>query len=415
MSRGLRPGKRLCSSSLHFNSESIPVREAGRYDAAVSRVSIRRARPAYGAPFLAGHEVELLVDGGPYFKALLEQIGAAERSIYVESYILKADHTGRRVTQALREKAKAGLEVALSYDGFGSLGLDPEFIHELRSDGVKLLEYRPLLAFDQRPWQARNHRKLCVLDGRIGIIGGMNISNDYAAIEDGGRGWHDTAVLVRGPAVVQLERMFLELWRTRRAERLRSSSQEVPEAFPGGEDVRFVGTHSRAERAEVRNSYLRAILNAKRSIRITNAYFNPDRGIYRALKRAAHRGIEVELVLGGETDVRFVLHVSRGLYAGLLKSGVKIYEWNERVLHSKTAVIDGEWSTVGSANLNHRMAWHDLEVNAIVRGAKTAGALEAQFADDRARSTAIDPKAWLVRPIGNRVVEWSAGLFRRLI
>lgn len=374
----------------------------------------RRSR-AYGAPFLPGHQVEHLVDGGPYFNTLIREIEAAKSSIYVESYILKDDHTGRRVTGALRQRAREGLDVALVYDSFGSLGLAPELPKELTQDGVKVLEYRPLRDLEQVPWRARNHRKLCVFDGACGLLGGMNISDDYAAPEDGGKGWRDSAVLVRGPAVTQLEAMFRRLWSMRATVPLGREPGPAPAPIPGGEEVRFVGTYSRAERAEVRNSYLRAILSAQRSIRITNAYFNPDRGLYRALKRAARRGVEVELILGGETDVRFVLYVSRGLYASLLKAGVRIYEWNERVLHAKTAVIDGEWCTVGSANLNHRMVWHDLEVNAIIRGPRTAAALEAQFAADRARSRAITREAWAERPLETRVKEWSAGLFRRLI
>lgn len=370
---------------------------------------------AYGAPFLPGHQVELLVDGGPYFRALVEQIEAARSTIYVETYILKNDRTGRRVTTALRRRAKEGLDVALIYDGFGSLGLDVDLLRELSNDGVKLFEYRPIQELEQVPWAARNHRKQCVFDGRVGLIGGMNVSDDYAAPEDGGNGWRDTAVLVRGPAVAQLEGMFRTLWQARASEPLFPPPREPPNVVPGGEEVRFVGTYSRSERSEIRNSYQRAFLNAKRSIRITNAYFNPDRGIHRALRRAARRGVEVELILGGETDVRFVLHVSRGLYASLLKAGVRIYEWNERVLHAKTAVIDGEWSTVGSANLNHRMVWHDLEVNAIIRGPVTAQALEAQFERDRERSHPISLEAWSKRPLRARALEWSAGLFRRLI
>lgn len=374
----------------------------------------RRSR-AYGAPFLPGHQVEHLVDGGPYFTTLLREIEAAQTSIYVESYILKDDRTGRRVTGALRRRAREGLDVALIYDGFGSLGLAPELPKELALDGVKVLEYRPLSDLEQVPWRARNHRKLSVFDGACALLGGMNISDDYAAVEDDGKGWRDSAVLVRGPAVSQLEAMFRRLWSMRATVPLGREPGPVPAPIPGGEEVRFVGTYSRAERAEVRNSYLRAIVGAQRSIRITNAYFNPDRGIYRALKRAARRGAEVELILGGETDVRFVLYVSRGLYTGLLKAGVRIYEWSERVLHAKTAVIDGEWSTVGSANLNHRMVWHDLEVNAIIRGARTAAALEAQFAADRSRSRPITLEEWSRRPLGTRAKEWSAGLFRRLI
>lgn len=377
-------------------------------------ISLRRRRRRE-TPYVGGNRVQVLIDGGPYFRALIDAIKEARAYVYLEAYILQADTTGRRVGEALMERARAGVECALTFDAFGSLGLDDGFLEELRTAGVKVLKFRPIAATRGRwPWTRRNHRKLCVVDGRVGLVGGMNISNDYAAPSDGGKGWRDTAVRIEGPAVPQLETMFRDVWRRYANEPLKWPSLP-PEAFKPGYDVRFVENHARRTRAEIRREYLRAIVGATRTIRIMSAYFSPDPVLFRALIRAARRGVLVELITAGKTDVFYMLQVARGLYGPLMKAGVSIYEWNERVLHAKTAVVDGRWTTIGSANLNRRSGSMDYEVNATILGPEIGGELDDQFLVDRARSTRIDAQLWRQRPAIQRLLEWFWGLFRRFI
>ncbi|MBK8010762.1 MAG: cardiolipin synthase ClsB [Deltaproteobacteria bacterium] len=370
-------------------------------------------------PFTEGNRVELLIDGGPYFRKLVETIAAAEHYIFLEVYILASDETGWRVARALMERARAGLEVAVCFDGYGSIALSRDFVDALTEAGVKLLPFRPPSLFHRRwPWEKRNHRKTLVVDGRVAMVGGLNISNDYAAKEDGGRGWRDTAVWVEGPAVRQLEALFRHLWRRYRGRPslvLRRGRRAFPmDSRPGRAKVRFLGNFGRRDRAFIRRAYLQAIMTADRTIRICNAYFVPDRVFRRALIRAAKRGVSVEIIVAGATDVPIVLWASRWYYGRLLKHKIRLYEFHERILHAKTAVIDGQWVTVGSSNLDDLSAFRNLEVNAGILCPRLGAEADAQFAIDRDRSQRVDRAAWKSRSRIRRFLEWFFGRFRRI-
>jgi cardiolipin synthase A/B len=368
------------------------------------------------APFVPGNRVEVLFDGGPFFGRLLDEIVAAQRYVFLESYIVVADATGWKVAHALADRARAGVEVALILDAYGSLTLDPGFVTFLREAGVKVLIFRPILMMTQRLpfWRRRNHRKLLVADGHVGIVGGMNISDDYAAIEDGGHGWHDCAVRIEGPAVATLEAMFRTLWRESGGPDLESVFREGA-TYPEGDQVRFIANFARRDRAYVRRAYLLAFLAAEKTIRIMNAYFIPDRVLLRSLIRAARRGVRVEVIVAAATDIKSIYYATRSLYSKMLRNGIEVYEWEERVLHAKIAVVDGAWSTIGSTNLDHFSSFRNLEVNAGILGERIGGELDDQFAVDRARSKKIDFAAWKKRPFWIKVVEWWCGLFRKLL
>lgn len=375
---------------------------------------LRRFQRALPQPYVPGNRVSMLVDGAAFFRGLEEAIAEAKRTVFVETYIIRADTNGWRIAHVLAAKAREGVEVALAYDGYGSLSLDPQLISELKAAGVKILEFRPISVWRGIwPWRKRNHRKSVIVDTRIAIVGGQNLCDDYAAVEDGGKGWHDVSVRVEGPAVVQVEAMFRRMWAEQRGVMLATSSQ-TPDPYPEGHQVRFLGNFGRRERAFIRRSYILAILGAEKYIRICNAYFVPDRVLTRALIRAARRGVRVEIIIGAATDVRAVLLMSRGMYSRLLFNGIKVYEWHDRILHAKTAVIDGEWATIGSSNLDNLSSFRNLEVNATILGERVGGALDDQFEIDRARSHAILPELWAKRPWVQRVIEWFFGHFRGL-
>lgn len=364
-------------------------------------------------PFRPGHRVEVLIDGAAFFPCIIESIEAAQHYVFLETYILASDKTGWRVANALAERARAGVEVALIYDGYGSIALEdmPDF---LRNAGVKVHAFRKVsLTKRSWPWSQRNHRKLLVADGKVGIVGGMNIASEYDAIENGGSGWRDTAVRVEGPAVQNLELMFRRLWKREKASPALTSQSLEPPSFPEGEDVRFLGNFARRDRKFVRRAYLLAILGAQKSVRIMNAYFIPDRVIRRALIRAARRGVVVEVIVGGSTDVKAALYATRSFYSMFLKAGVRIYEWREKVLHAKTAVIDGDWSTIGSTNLDYLSSFRNLEVNAGIAGPRIGKQMEAKFESDRERSTPIDLALWRARPFSWRLFEWFFRLIGR--
>jgi cardiolipin synthase len=364
-----------------------------------------RGRTRRGRPFLLGHQVDVLVDGGPFYRSLLADIAAARRFVFVETYILRSDETGWRVARALAERAHAGVEVALCYDAYGSDGLSAEFLQLLDEAGVLRLPFRPLSFWKWSwPWSRRNHRKILLVDGQTATVGGMNIANEYAAEEQGGKGWRDTSVRIQGPAVAQVERMFRHLWRREGGPALRTERGEPP-AASGGLLVRFFANFARGERAMIRRAYLVAITGAQRSVRITNAYFFPDRALRRALVQAARRGVSVELIVAGKSDVKPAVYAARSLYARFLKAGVKIYEWHERVLHAKTAVVDGEWSTIGSSNLDPFSSFVNLEINAGIFSRRIGDVMVAQFEADRARCVPVEAEAWRHRALTERLLE----------
>ena len=356
-----------------------------------------------------------MIDGQPFFSRYLQAIDKAKNYIFVETYIFCDDQTGRKIQQALIRKAKEGIEVAVIFDAFGSLSLPTEFVDSMLAAGVRVHRFRPIRWTTRVGMlNRRNHRKILVVDGVLGFVGGMNLADNYAALEDGGAGWRDTAVAVKGPAVTQLDVLFRTMWEKCSHIPLRAAPQR-PETYPDGYSVSFIANYGRIDRAEIHRAYLQAIHEAKESVRIATAYFTPDRRLLKALRSAAKRGVCVEIITAGATDLEVILHASRGLYGNLLRHGVKIFEYHERVLHAKTAVVDGRWSTVGSANLNHRTWILDQEVNATILGPEFGQKMEHQFMIDRAVSRPITKDLWRSRPVWRRITEWFFGLFRRLI
>ncbi len=369
---------------------------------------LRLGRTRPGRPFVDGHRVELLVDGGPYFERLLEDIARAQRYIYIEAYILSADDTGWRVANALVKRAQAGVEVAICYDGYGSDALTEKFLGVLDSAGIKYLAFRPLSPFKGSwPWSRRNHRKMALFDGQVAIVGGLNISNDYAAPEDGGSGWRDTAVRIEGPAVIQLHVLFRRLWKAEKGSKLVTALPERPAPVLSGLAVRFIANFVRGERAIIRRSYEGAIQSAQDSVQIMSAYFFPHRKLRRSLEDAARRGVRVQLILGSNTDVGPAKYAARSLYARLLKAGVEIYEWHERVLHAKTAVVDAEWTTVGSSNLDPFSFFVNLELNAGIFSQRFGAQMVTQFEEDRSHCVRVDPETWARRPWREKLLEFA--------
>ena len=367
------------------------------------------------APFaevdIGPNRIALLRDGGQAFPAMLAAIAAARSTICFESYIYREDATGQRFAAALCERARAGVEVSLLVDEWGST-LSADFVHKLHVAGVRTLQFSPVLN-----WRVfgrlfarlhrRNHRKALVIDGSVAFTGGLNVSNDYASVADGGRGWRDTHVRIAGPAAVDLERMFLETWRKNRGAPLTDGRYHHP---PTAADprVRIVGNEFRKDRKDIRKAYVKAIQGAKRRVHLTNSYFLPPARLMHELQRAARRGVEVSVILAGTTDVWLVRLASRGIYGKLLRSGVKVYEWTGRVLHAKTAVVDGSWSTVGSANLDALSLRANLEVNAVFVDEKLGAAVESMFAQDLALCENITLEVWKRRPWTVRILSWLA-------
>jgi cardiolipin synthase len=375
------------------------------------------SEPAVFAEMTVGrHRLALLKDGGQAFPAMLAAIAAARASVCLETYILRDDRTGRLFADALAERARAGVEVSLLYDAWGS-SVSGAYVDALQRAGVRTLAYHPIRFSGQRREilgriAHRDHRKALVVDSRVGFTGGINLSDDYAPVEEGGGGWRDTHLRIEGPAAVELEYFFLNTWR-------RAGGAPVDERRYGGGRrradplVSVLSSHLRRSRADIKGAYRDAIRGARQRIWITNAYFLPQIRLLRDLADAARRGVDVRVMVAGTTDVRAVLYASRSIYEVLLGAGVQLYEWEGRVLHAKTAVVDGRWATVGSSNLDQQSLRQNLEVNAIVRHAAFAEALERMFMADLGSCREINAERWQHRPAWLKAASWGAYLFKR--
>ncbi|MCG3174543.1 MAG: putative cardiolipin synthase YwiE [Myxococcota bacterium] len=363
-----------------------------------------------------GNRAQLLIDGEQTYPSMLQAIQSAKHSILLETYIFASDRTGQLFAGALRDRAAAGVKVYLIYDSFGSLSISDELLATLSRDGVRILEYRPVAPWKNRwGWKGRNHRKILAVDRCIGFTGGLNISDQYAPASTGGEAWRDTHIRVEGPAADIMVRIFSETWRRETGKEIDPESLgPVPEKC-GDTPVRVI-TNSKARLRHIMlRSYLRAIARAREHILISNAYFAPPRKVINHLIEAAKRGVHVDLVLSGKSDNNAVIYAGRRDYQRMLDAGVHIFEWQERVLHAKCALVDGVWTSIGSFNLDHQSILHNLEINVVVLDWDFGATVRKMFEEDMRRSIEIKPGQWKQRGWKDRLLEWMFSLIKNIL
>jgi cardiolipin synthase len=356
-----------------------------------------------------GNRVALYHDGAACLSALFDAIVQARTEILLEMYWFGSDATGQRFAAALREQAQRGLRVCIAYDAVGSWETDRAMFSELRSAGCDVREYNPLRRFRWR-WRRgnrRNHRKLLIIDGLLGMTGGVNIANPWAPVAEGGGGFRDNVIRVEGPAVAQMRAIFASTWR--------GALPRLPVPVAVGDTaVRVLANDGRKHRRRIERAYLRAIRHARRRILIENSYFIPGWLVRHALTRAASRGVDVRILLPLVSDVPAVTFATRRSYQRLLERGVRLYEWGESVLHSKIAVVD-DWCTVGTHNLDYRSWLYNLEINVSLEDRSVAKELTTRIDEAIASSVQVDAKAWALRPLLQRLLEELFYRFRRLL
>jgi cardiolipin synthase len=324
--------------------------------------------------YTAGNSITLLRNGAEYFPTLLEAIAFAEREIWLETYIFADDETGREVADALVAAARRGVSVRVLVDGWGARHyLTASLERRLRDGGVDLLKYRPEVA----PWHFRSHRlrrlhrKLCHVDGRVAFVGGINV------IDDMNTPGHtpprvDFAVCVRGPLLVPIMQTMQRVWAIVEVTQLRNSDvpffpDEEPAEDAGTQVAKFTIRDNLRHRRDIERAYLAALRTARDEIIIANAYFFPGMRFRRALLAAAARGVAVTLLLQARVEFRLLHYASRALYGPLLAAGVAIQEYHRSFLHAKVAVVDGQWATVGSSNIDPYSFLMAREANVFVR------------------------------------------------
>lgn len=333
---------------------------------------------------VAGHQLSLLSNGAEYFPRLVEGINAAQHSIYLETYIFAADQEGRRVADALEQAAQRGVHVHLLLDGFGSAALSTDWIERMRTAGVVVRWFRQELGrFNLRRHRLRRlHRKLVVVDGRLGFVGGINIISDLSP-DTGEAPRLDFAVSVTGPVVHDMHAATLRLWALVSWSQLRKrgDSDALPLSLKADtrQKVSFVLRDNLRHRRDIERAYLKAIGQAQHEIILANAYFLPGCKFRRALVNAAARGVRVVLLLQGRVDHWLQHYACRALYGQLLRAGIEIHEYHASYLHAKVAAVDGLWATVGSSNIDPFSLMLAREGNLVVRDAAFATALRARL------------------------------------
>lgn len=389
-----------------------------------------------GAPLVAGNRVLLLTDGPSTYRAMLHSIAQARRYVHMETYIFDDDAEGARFAEALIAARNRGAEVSLMVDAVGTIKTPDALFQRLRDAGVQVAIFNPVNPAGGRAgWSPnqRNHRKVLVVDGRVGYLGGINVSSVYQSSPGSGAGsgggagkadapaaadakvapWRDTHLRIEGPAVAQLEQVIRAGWESQSKEPIKGGDSQVASPV-GATTVRILANQpDRSDGYTVYLTLMSAFESAQEYIHITMAYFVPDPAFIEVLTGAARRGVEVALVLPGFSDSSLVFHAGRSHYTDLLEAGVKIYERRDALLHAKTAVVDGVWSTVGSSNLDWRSFALNYEINAVVLGPEFAAEMESLFQRDVADSVRITPEAWRARGVGDRSMEFFSRMFER--
>jgi cardiolipin synthase A/B len=379
------------------------------------------------SPLIIGNKATLLQDGAQTYAAMFAAIRAATNHVNLQTYIIEDDDIGRQFAELLLAQQARGIQVNVIYDSFGGINTPKAFFDRLRAGGIEVLEFNPInplaVAVPGSIYN-RSHRKLLIVDGQTAFLGGINISSVYtsgSAVGQGGKGardgfaWRDTDVQLEGPVVAELQKLFLQTWEKQRGQTLAAKEFMPPLKAEGNDIVRAIGSTPDDPYSMMYLTLISAIGNAEKQIYLTNAYFVPDPQLLKALTDAAARGVDVRLVLPSRSDSQVVFHAGRSHYSSLLDGGVKLYERLGAVLHSKTAIVDGVWASIGSTNLDWRSFLDNDEIDTVIIGRDFGARMKAMFAADIAASEAIDPERWRQRGLPLRFKEWMARVWGRLL
>ena len=376
-----------------------------------------------GRPLVADNQLRLLIDGPETYDAMLNAIAEAQHHVHLETFIFADDRIGHRFAHALGEMCSAGKTVRVVFDGVGSVNSSDDFFESMEASGVEVRKYNPPdPSEDLRIWRVnnRNHRKLLIVDNENAFVGGVNFAGVYAMSstsdpgEDAGMksGWRDTHLQIRGPVVTYFQQQFLHNW-----DEAGDPLEDTTEVYrrppaSGSHLVRaLVSEGGDRDEFEIYQTYMSAIQHARSRLWLTHAYFSPNDEFVAAIGDAAKRGVDVRVIVPGFIDFDMIFYASRSNYSRLLKAGARVYERNDALMHAKTAVVDGYWSTVGSANLDIRSFIHNDEINAVVVSSDFAEQMEELFVDDLKQATEVRLDEWRSRGLWERTKEFVSRRF----
>jgi cardiolipin synthase A/B len=376
------------------------------------------------SPLVAGNQVRLLRDGLEAFPAMFNAMRQARDHINLEYFILEDVRQGPTwLSDLLMAKLALGVAVNIIYDGYGSSATPASLFDQLRRAGASVVTFNPINPISALAGHSpnnRDHRKIMVVDGRVGFVGGINLAHVYENPEADGvpsngdadhAYWRDTAAEIRGPAVAELQRLFFDSWTKQKGANVQPARYFPPLPSQGVQSVRIIGSEPGEQHPLYYLSLETAIRTAQRRVWLSSGYFVPPHQEREDMGKAARRGVDLRLVLPSHTDVQAAVYAGRAAYGDLLEAGARIFEMHNAVLHSKLAVVDGVWTAIGSSNLDRRSVVFNNEVDAIVLGADTASQVETLLQRDISASRPIELSAWEHRSLHEHVEEVRARLW----
>jgi cardiolipin synthase len=401
----------LCGCT-HFSGKGIKYKIEHRY-AASDPQFMRNMGSLVEPGILASNKVTSLQNGSAFFPVMLDAVKSAQRSICLETYIYWSGAVGEQFAAALAERATNGVKVHVIIDWLGSRHIKDSLIDQMRAAGVEIERYNPLVWYAFTRVNHRDHRKMLIVDGRVGFIGGAGLADLWEGNADTPDHWRDAMFMLEGPAVAQMQAAFLDNW-TKTNARVLDGDDYFPQLHPAGDTFAQVFKSSPREGTEdIRLMYLLAIAAARKSIRLSASYYVPGDLSTQEFIEARARGVQVEIIVpGAKTDSGIVKHASRGKWGPLLKAGVKIYEYQPTMFHHKSMIVDDVFVSVGSANFGNRSFRLNDEANLNVFSREFAEEQARIFEDDKKHSHEVTYKQWKHRGFWKRFMEMISAPFR---
>jgi cardiolipin synthase len=366
----------------------------------------RLAQRCGAFPVGFGNAVDIFSEGEDTLNAMLEAIRSAQHHIHLETFILQPDDAGRAMMDVLVERARAGIQVRLLYDAMGTHRLSRAFLKPLTDAGGKASVFLPVNVLRRRiQINMRNHRKILVIDGSIGFVGGMNIGNEYLSLSPRFGYWRDTHLRIAGPAVAGLQHIFMEDWDFATSGHLQERGFFPELKAMGPHAAQIIDSGPDRDFKAIREIYFAAILQARKRVWIASPYFVPDPGLFDALCLAGYRGIDVRFLGLFQPDKWIPFFAARYYWHNVLNSGVKIYQYTKGMMHSKVVIVDGEWASVGSANFDMRSLHLNFEANALLYSTAIAAQLEQAYLRDLDVSIRLDKQVFRARPFPGQLID----------
>ncbi|MFK9095300.1 cardiolipin synthase [Bacillus salipaludis] len=369
------------------------------------------------SPISFDTSTKVLTNGEETFSHIIEQLKRARHHIHLEYYIVRHDQIGQEIKDILIEKASQGVKIRFLFDAVGSWQLSKTYINDLRNAGIETVSFGPVkLPFLNNKFNFRNHRKIIVIDGTIGFVGGLNIGDEYLGRDKSIGFWRDTHLMLKGEAVRTLQLIFLQDWYYMTNHSFLTAeylSPQIDHKSHGG--VQLIAGGPDNEWSVIKNIFFSMIASAKKSVWIASPYFIPDEDIFSAIKVAALSGVDVRLLVPNRPDKRIVFHASRSYFPELLEAGVKVYEYERGFMHSKIVIVDDELASIGTSNMDMRSFHLNFEVNAFLFRTKSTQKLVEEFEKDLEYAKQLELKTFEERHIGFRLLESTARLLSPLL